>query len=93
MVTLSLIEDPTYVLGSLAEATLTIADDETATKPTVDVSASTPSSADNLAPESGSDSGVFTFTRTGSVAGELTVFYFVSGTATPGVDYTPLPAS
>ena len=89
-VILSLMEDVAYVLGPLAEATLTIADDESPIKATVDVSASTPASADNLAPESGSDSGVFTFTRTGSVAGELTVFYSVGGTATADVDYTLL---
>jgi hypothetical protein len=91
-VTLTLIEDAAYVLGPLAETTLTIADDDAPARPTVDVSASSPSAlADNLATEGGSDAGVFTFTRSGgSVANELVVHYSVTGTATPGVDYTPL---
>lgn len=87
-VMLTLQEDTTYVLGSLAEASVTILDDEAPTIPTVDISASSPSlQSDNLATESGSDSGVFTFTRNGNVSGELAVSYSVSGTATAGVDY------
>jgi hypothetical protein len=90
-VVLTLMEDSAYVLGSLAEAVVTIADDESPTIPTVDVSASNPQlQADNLATESGPDSAVFTFTRSGSVAGELTVYYSVGGTATPDVDYQAL---
>jgi hypothetical protein len=87
-VLLTLQDDPAYALGSLAEAAVTIVDDEVVTLPTVDISASTPGlESDNLATESGSDSGVFTFTRTGNVSGELTVSYSVTGTATPDVDY------
>jgi hypothetical protein len=91
-VTLTLLEETAYVLGPLAEATLIIADDEAPARPTVDVSASSPSAlADNLATENGNDTGVFTFTRSGgSVANELVVRYSVSGTATPGVDYAAL---
>jgi len=91
-VTLTLIEDPTYVLGALAEATVTVADDDPSARPTVDISASSPSAlADNLATESGSDTAVFTFTRSGGgVANELVVLYSVTGTATPDADYTPL---
>lgn len=91
-VTLTLIEDPTYVLGGLAEATVIIADDDPAAKPTVDVSASSPSAlADNVATEGGEDTGVFTFTRSGGgTANELVVYYTVTGSATPGADYTAL---
>ena len=82
-----------YVVGSQVEATLTIVDNETLTKPSVSVS-STASGADDAAPESGPDSGVFIFTRSGGGVGtNLTVFYTVSGTATPGVDYVTLPGS
>jgi hypothetical protein len=90
-VLLTLQDDPAYVLGSLAEAAVTIVDDEVATLPSVDISASTPGlESDNLATESGSDSGVFTFTRTGNVSGELTVSYSVTGTATADMDYHAL---
>ncbi len=41
---------------------------------------------DAQASETG-DAGLLTFTRTGSTAAALTVFYVVSGTATAGVDY------
>lgn len=87
---LTLIEDAAYVLGSMAEAGVTIADDDTVGRPNVSVSA-TSASADNLAPESGQDLGVFTFTRSGAgVLDELVIYYTVSGTAAPGVDYTAL---
>ncbi len=90
-VTLTLMEDTAYVLGSLAEATITVADNESPSLPVVDLSATNPSGlADNLAPESGEDSGAFTFTRIGGTAGELTVLYSVTGTASNGVDYSTL---
>jgi adhesin HecA-like repeat protein len=38
----------------------------------------------------GSSAGGFTFTRTGDLTNLLTATYTVSGTATPGTDYTPL---
>lgn len=41
----------------------------------------------------GAAPGVYTFTRTGSTAAALTVYYQVSGTATAGLDYTALPGS
>ena len=90
-VMITLQADPDYVLGSLAEAAVILADDETPTIPGVDISASTPQlESDNLATESGSDSAAFTFTRTGSIAGELAVGYSISGTATEGTDYEDL---
>jgi hypothetical protein len=51
--------------------------------PTVTVTATAPQ-----ANEDGTEGG-FTITRTGST-GSLTVYYIVSGTAEPGVDYEPL---
>jgi hypothetical protein len=90
-VLLTLQADAAYALGSLAEAAVILADDEGPGIPGVDISASTPQlESDNLATESGSDSATFTFTRTGSVAGELAVGYSISGTATEGTDYQDL---
>jgi hypothetical protein len=37
--------------------------------------------------------GVFAFTRTGSTASALTVYFTISGTATPGGDYDSLGSS
>lgn len=90
-VIITLQADADYALGSLAEAVVTLADDETPTIPGVDISASTPQlESDNLATESGSDSVTFTFVRNGSTAGELAVGYSISGTATEGIDYENL---
>ncbi len=89
-VTLSLIEDAAYVLGSLAEATVFIADDDPAAPPSISVSV-VGAQGDNAATESGADSASFVFTRSGgNLAQEIAVFYAVSGTATPGEDYSPL---
>ena len=83
--TLTLFEDSAYVLGSFAEATVTIADSQAPGTPTVSVTAT-----DNLATESGSGTGVFLFTRSGSLASDVTVNYTVTGTATNGSDYSSL---
>jgi uncharacterized repeat protein (TIGR01451 family) len=56
-----------------------------AVPPVVTVQATTP-----LAYEQGLQSGVFRITRTGSNDTALTVFYDVTGTATPGSDYAAL---
>ncbi len=53
--------------------------------PTVTIAAT-----DSTAAESPLNTGTFTVTRTGSTALALTVFYSVSGTATPGSDYQAL---
>ena len=55
------------------------------TLPTVTVAATGP-----VAGEHGQGNGTFTFSRTGSTAGTLTVGYNIGGTAEPGQDYTPL---
>ncbi len=56
--------------------------------PTVSVTATTVSTDTK-----GAAPGVFTFARTGSTGAPLTVFYGVSGSATPGVDFTNLAGS
>lgn len=91
-VTLTLIEDAAYVLAASAETTITLADDEAPVRPTVSVSASNSGGPenDNVATESGLDTGVFRISRAGNVGGELMVHYAVSGTASNGVDYTQL---
>ncbi|WP_164013863.1 Calx-beta domain-containing protein [Pyxidicoccus trucidator] len=57
--------------------------------PTVSVSVS-----DATGSEPGTDTGRFTISRSGGVAGQvLTVPYTVTGTATPGVDFIPVTGS
>ena len=92
LITLTMIEDATYVLVPSAEVTLVLNDDEAYVKPTVGVivNNSNGSLGDNIATESGSDPGVFLFSRGGNVANELLVQYSISGSATPGVDYTAM---
>lgn len=46
---------------------------------------------DANAAETGPNTGTFTFTRGGSLVGDLTVAYTLTGTATHGSDYSPLP--
>ena len=71
-----------YVAGNPALATVTITDNSDAPIVTVGVS-------DGVAGEP-SDTGKFKFTTTGTGSGNITVRYTVTGTATPGVDYTAL---
>lgn len=58
------------------------------TGPTIQVTAT-----DASASEAGSDPGMLVITRSGDTTAPLTVYLSPSGTATPGVDYTALPAS
>lgn len=60
------------------------------TQPTVTITAT-----DAIATEVGPTTGTFTVSRTGSTTSSLTVYYTVSGTATPGKegDYNKLPGS
>jgi len=88
--TLTIVDDsnmvsPAYVLAPLAEATITILDNNPPTEPTVTVATGTPEiSADGM------DSGEFVFTRAGSTQHDLYVNYSIGGTGNPGTDYTPL---
>jgi len=72
-----------FSTGTPSSATVTITDNETG----IAVEA-----ADALAIEP-DDTGRFLITRSGAVAGELTVPLSAGGTAVPGEDYTPLPAA
>ncbi len=68
-------------LGAITTHTLTINDDDF---PTVNLTASDPN-----ANEAG-DTGTFTFARTGSLSGALSVGFTRSGTATSGTDYAAI---
>jgi len=84
-VIVTLASDATYTIGGANTATVTITDDDTV-KPTVTVAAT-----DAVAAEAASNPGTFTFTRNGgSLTVPLVVSYVISGTATPGTDYTGL---
>lgn len=82
----TLAADVHYTIGANAAATINLADDDV--PPTVTVSAT-----DNAAAEPGSNTGTWTFTRTGNLTQDLTVLFDITGTATSGTDYTALPAS
>lgn len=89
--TLTILEDlvnialPSYVIALAGEATLTIVDNDLPAKPAVSVVTVTP-----MVTENGMDGGTFLMSRTGGTQGDLTVFYSVGGTATPGTDYSSL---
>jgi hypothetical protein len=72
-----------YTTGSPSSATVTIADNDVVL-PTVTVAATDASAGEPA------DSGTFTFTRSGSTSGALTVNFTVGGTAASGSDYASL---
>ncbi len=82
----------TYVLRLTASDTAVTTYDEVTLTLTA---ASTVSvmATDAVASEAGPDSGTFTFTRSGSLSGALTVNFTLSGSATNGTDYTTLATS
>jgi hypothetical protein len=82
-VTLTVAASAGYVIGASSAATVTIHDVTLATLVSV-------TATDPVAAESGSDPGVFRFTRTGGTASPLTVTYSIGGTATNGTDYTAI---
>jgi hypothetical protein len=71
-----------YAVGTPNTATVTIIDDEL---PMITVVAT-----DATASEPGTDTGTFTFTRTGRLLPDLTVNFTVGGTATKDVDYSDI---
>ena len=77
---------PGYALAPPAEATITILGNNSANPPTVAVTTPTP-----VISENGIDLGQFVFTRSGSLQGDLLVYYTVAGTAKPNSDYSALP--
>ena len=80
--TLTLSSNSGYVIGSPNSGTVTITDNDSNGLPIVTLSAT-----DGSASETPGDPGTFVFTRTGSTASGLVVYFTVSGTATNGVDY------
>lgn len=83
-VVLSLGDNKTYVYDHMSStATVTIADDSSG--PVVSLIAS-----DSNASEVGPDNGAFTISRNGPTTDALTIYYFLSGTATNKVDYSEL---
>ena len=86
---LNLIAGEGYLLGSSANATVTIADNEAAL-PVVTILATDPSAAETTGTP---NPGVFTLSRTGAITSALTVNLTVSGTATNGGDYVTIPAT
>ena len=91
IVTMTLLEDATYVLAGTAEATVTILDAQPAGKPTVSIVSQTLSlTSDDASTEATSDTGYFYVSRDSQVQGNLTVYYSISGTANNGTDYQTL---
>ncbi|MBV9463346.1 MAG: hypothetical protein JO317_03870 [Verrucomicrobiae bacterium] len=92
-VTLSVLPDANYQMGSPTTSTVTIQDVSSSTPPpsgslpTVSVTATVVNAS-----EFGTN-GVFTVTRTGSTSASLTVNYNMAGTASNGTDYNSLPGS
>lgn len=80
-VIINLTANANYELGSKKAATITIVDTDNPAPPVVAIAAT-----DSAAAEQGSNPGVFTFTRTGSSASDVTIAYAVSGSASPA-DY------
>ncbi len=78
-VVLTVQPDAAYTVGTPAAATITLLDD--------DLPVVTLAIADGTASEPGTDTGRFTVTRTGDLAGALYVGVAFTGTATPGRDY------
>ena len=76
-----------YQVIAPSSATATIADDDEASQ-VVRFYIDDPSAS-----EAGPEAGRFTIARDGSTAAALTVYYTISGTATPGVDYLALAGS
>jgi large repetitive protein len=89
-VTVAIVANSAYTVGSPGNATVTIADNDQAPlpRPVVAVLAT-----DALASEAGPDNGAFQITRTGSTAAALTVRFVLAGTARNGVDYQTIPSS
>ena len=67
----------------------TYLDPITATTPVTPANTVTVTATDANASEAALDPGTFTFTRTGSTAAALTVYFDVTGTATYGSDFQP----
>jgi hypothetical protein len=80
-----------YNLGTTS-GTVTIADNDVVTKPTVSLSVADSSAAETTSGQT-ANPGQFTFTRTGITTNPLTVYYTTGGTAIKGTDYQNLLGS
>lgn len=78
---------PDYVPADRAEAQIVIVDDDEFTSQSVSISAS-----DIIALEDPLVDGVFVLTRTGDLTAGLVVRLEISGSATPEMDFEPIPA-
>ncbi|MFN5874591.1 MAG: beta strand repeat-containing protein, partial [Aphanizomenon sp.] len=76
-----------YTVGTVASATVNIADND---PPQVSVVATDADAAETVLGTT-PNPGQYTLTRTGDVTGSLTVNVALSGTATNGTDYTTIP--
>ena len=86
-ITLQLASAAGYLSQSANSVVMTVGDNDTSL-PQVAVTAPDP-----YAVEGGSDTGTFTFTRTGTTAAALNLTVAWTGTATNGTDYTTLPTT
>jgi acetyl esterase/lipase len=90
-VILALDPSSAYQLGTPAEASVAIADDDDDTaKPIVSAIATDFSATE---PGAGADTGEFAITRTGGTSAALTVSLLTDGSAVDGTDYTGIPAT
>ncbi|MBE9141881.1 Calx-beta domain-containing protein [Planktothrix mougeotii] len=80
-----------YNLGTTS-GTVTIADNDVVTKPTVSLTTTDSSAAETTSGQT-ANPGRFTVTRTGITTNPLTVYYTTGGTATKGTDYQNLLGS
>ena len=88
-VVVTLSSNSAYATGSPNTATVTINDPP----PIITVAASDATAIEPSTDEGTGVEGSFTFTRTGSVSSDLTVYYTVGGTATSGTDYDSIGTS
>ncbi|MFH1146669.1 MAG: Calx-beta domain-containing protein [Pseudomonadota bacterium] len=87
-VVVSLVSNPSYIIGSPSSGTVTIKDND---RPDVSIVAT---DSDAAEPSKGPvNTGRFTVSRTGITSSELVVTYKVSGTAAAGTDYAELAGS
>ncbi len=89
IVTLTPATNQLYAIGQPNTAAVTISDNDTEPRPNVTINASDPTAA-----EQNQSTGTLTVALSEPAgAGGLSVFYDITGTATPGNDYLSLPLS
>lgn len=88
-VTLTLVNNASYSVGTAKTGTVTITDND---KPTLTLTANDSNATETLTGQI-ANSGQFTLTRNGNLSNTLTAYYTVTGTATNGTDYQNLTGS